>query len=780
MLTYDYGKGHQKNWVLAETEFNSQHLGKFETIMCLGNGYLGIRSATEEQYGDEKRNTFVAGTFNRFDEKEVSELPNCADVTAASFLIDGRPLDLNNAKPQEYSRTLNLKTAELNRKFLWKAENTGLIEFESKRFVSLSDLHLIGQKIRIRAITDDVSLIFKSGINGQQTNSGVQHFSDGGKRFFDKKCMQLVQTTTQSRIDFVINMVHTFFKNGIELSDNGMIAIDRRQIYIEYPITLKKGEELVIEKLATIHTSRDKEWSFKEYSQKILSDRSRNEIIEKAKMGYDTLFTESAHKWEQSVWNKLNIEIMSKNDIDQLAIRFAQYHLAIMTPAHDNRMSIAAKGLSGEGYKGHTFWDTEIFMLPYFTWNFPDIARSLLEYRFLSLPSAHKKSKENGYEGAMFPWESAWLDEGETTPEWGGADIITGKPTRIWSGILEQHITSDIVYGIWQYYCITRDQDFMDKYGYEIIMDAAKFWASRLEWDEKRKKYCINDVMGPDEYKEHVNNNAFTNYTAHWTINLAIDYYKELKRNKPSLFDGLDQKLNLKETYKKWRDSVDLVYLPVPNEDGILPQDDTYLSKENIDLTPYKNQKHVGSIFNSFNLDQINTIQVTKQADVLLLFYLLENLFEKKVKEACWEYYEPRTLHDSSLSLSTHSILASDLGYKKLAYNLFRMACDIDLGPNMKSSDHGIHAASLGGVWQCVVNGFGGVRMLDNKLRIDPHLPDEWEKLEFSIMWRGDKLKIEITKNSIVIINETRLNDEIEIEVRNQRVTLLSSLSLTL
>ncbi len=780
MLTYDHGKDQQKNWLISEVGFNSQHLSKYEAIMCLGNGYLGIRSATEERYCNEKRNTFVAGTFNRFDEKEVSELPNCADVTAISLLVNGVPLDLNRAEPREYMRTLNLKTAELSRRFIWGTEETGFIEFDSKRFASLSDLHLIGQKLCIRAVSDNISLVFTSGIDGQQTNSGVQHFSDGDKRVYDKKCLQLVQTTTQSRIDFVINLVHTLYKNGKELSECGKISQDRRQVFVEYAITLNKGEELIIEKLATIHTSRDREWLSGEYSLSGLKERSWSELIEKAKRGYDELFSESARKWEQSVWNKANIVIESKNDIDQLAIRFSQYHLTAMTPAHDNRMNIAAKGLTGEGYKGHTFWDTEIFMLPYFMWNFPDIARSLLEHRYLSLPGAHKKARENGYEGAMFPWESAWLDEGETTPEWGGVDIVTGKPIRIWSGVLEQHITSDIAFGVWNYFCITNDQDFMDRYGYELIMDAAKFWASRLEWDEKRQKYCINNVIGPDEYKEHVNNNAYTNYMAHWTLKLAMDTCKELKDKNPDLFEKLDRKLGLQEANRLWKERINLIYLPSPNAADVIPQDDTYLDKKNVDLTPFKNQKHVGSIFSRYNLDQINDIQVTKQADVLLLLYLLEDKFDRRTKEACWDYYEPRTLHDSSLSLSTHSILASDLGYKDLAYRLFRMACDIDLGPNMKSSDHGIHAASLGGIWQCVACGFGGLRMLNGRLRIDPHLPDQWESLKFTVMWHNDRLRIEITRHNIEIINETRTNKEIALEVRNENHILRDKLSLAL
>lgn len=780
MLAYNVGTDDLKNWLVAETNFNVRNCGKFETIMALGNGYLGLRSATEERYGSEKRNTFVAGTFNKFDEKEVSELPNCADVTAISLLINDIPLDLSKIAPKEYIRVLNLKTAELTRKFLWETQETGLIAFESKRFVSLRDLHLIGQKISIRALSRDVEIDLVSGIDGQQTNSGVQHFSDGEKRLYDQKCMQLVQTTIQSRIDFVINLVHTCFLNGKRLAESGRITMDRRRVAMKFNFSLKKGDELTIEKLASIHTSRDREWCDREFSLKNLRERSWTELVEKSGKGYEHHARESAEAWSRNVWEQANIEIESIDERDQLSIRFAQYHLAAMTPAHDNRMNIGAKGLTGEGYKGHTFWDTEIFMLPYFIWHFPKIARSLLEYRYLSLPGAHKKAKENGYDGAMFPWESAWLDEGETTPVWGDADIITGKPTKIWSGFIEQHITSDIVYAVCQYYTITNDQDYMDKYGYELVFDAAKFWASRLEWDDEGKRYCINDVVGPDEYKEHVNNNAFTNYMAWWAINKAIEFSDELKKAKHELYNRLDEKLGLEKAYMIWKDRVGKIYLPKPTKDGIIPQDDTYLSKKDIDLTPYKNQTNVGSIFKDYNLAQVNDMQVTKQADVLLLFYLLGDLFDEKVKKASWDYYEARTLHDSSLSLSTHSILASDFEDKKLAYKLFRMAADIDLGQNMKSSDAGIHAASLGGVWQCVVNGFGGVRVHNGILQINPHLPDEWKRLKFPIIWKKDCLRLEIDHKNLIVINETQNNKEIEIDVRGRKLTLLNELKVSL
>ena len=780
---YDLGNPEYKNWIVSEDKFNSKFLGKGEAVLSLGNGYLGLRSATEEPYVGETRNLFVAGTFNKFAENEVTELPNAADVLGMEFTLNGHLFNLKDGKIHEYHRYLNLKEAQLVRRVKWESPSGDLFEFTFLRFVSLDDRHTIVNRIVMTPCSKDADVELVSGINGQMTNSGVQHFKEGDRRFFDKKYMQLVQTTTESNIDFVFNSVHKFKLGGVGIeAPDAHIEMGRRKILMNYhPITVKKGEQFVVSKFSTVFTSRDNDLPFtssldalKAYALDHLKKVS--EVV-----GYCALLDKHQTAWKERVWDMSPITIETNHGYDQLAIRFASYHLTAMTPAHDHRMNIGAKGLSGEGYKGHTFWDTEIFLLPYFIYQMPKVARSLLEYRYKTLGGARKKAKENGYLGAQFPWESAWLDDGEVTPVWGDADIVTGKVTKIWSGFIEQHITSDIAFATWHYFQVTSDQDFMDQYGYELMMDTAKFWVSRLEWDRETGEYHINQVIGPDEYKEHVNNNAFTNYTAHWNIEKAMTYYVELKNNRPELFARLNKKLDLEVIYPLWEDRVSKIYLPQPRkEDLLIPQDDTYLDLEVIDLTKYKNQENVGSMFKDYNLEQVGKIQVSKQADVMVLFYLLEDLFSLEVKKANWDYYEPKTLHDSSLSLSTHSVLASDMGDKKKAYDLFKKATEIDLGPNMKTSDAGIHAASLGGIWQCVVNGFGGVRMLNGQLRIEPKLPDEWNELKFIINWRGDVLKVVVRHHEFTMTKATSVNESVEILHDSKRYTLTDTMVIYL
>lgn len=764
-------------WTIFENEFNEHFLGKCETTMALGNGYLGIRSVTEESYVNEKRNFFIAGTFNKADSEEVTELPNIPDVINMDIKLNGVTFNLDKGTQLEYQRTLNLQTGEMIRKIFWETEETGKVEIEFRRFASMHDKHLIGQRLSIFPLEKELSVTIQSGINGQVTNSGAQHFIEGVKRLYDKKIMHMAQKTCESKIDVILNTVHIAFLEDEKIESALRIHMDRRKIFGEFEMTIPVKTKYHFEKLTTVGTSRDIEFeglSYEELHQQLLT--SARETMNK---GYIFLLNQSETAWRELLWGKSLIQLDSVNREDALAIKFAQYHLQIMTPVHDERMGIGAKGLTGEGYKGHSFWDTEIFILPYFLYTNPDIAKKLLKYRFNTLSGARKKAAENKYFGAMFPWESAWVDDGEVTPVWGAADIVTGKATKIWSGFIEQHNIADIAFAIWQYFVVTQDLEFMENYGYQILFETAIFWASRIEWNEIDQKYHINNVVGPDEYKEHVNDNAFTNYLVKLNFDLAIRYSKELAISNIDLYNQLDLKINLAQARIEWDDKVNKLFLPQVNEALILPQDSSFLSKQIIDLTKYKNQKYVGTIFQDYNLDQVNAIQVLKQSDVMMLFYLREELFSKEVKLANWNYYEPKTLHDSSLSLSTHSIIANDLDSKDLSYELFQKCRDIDFGSDKKSSDHGIHAAALGGMLQCVINGFGGVRILDNKLRIEPKLPKQWKKIVFSLFWRGDELKICIEHHMLTIENSTQKNKMIEFLSRGNTYILCEKINIS-
>ena len=329
-----------------------------------------------------------------------------------------------------------------------------------------------------------------------------------------------------------------------------------------------------------------------------------------------------------------------------------------------------------------------------------------------------------------------------------------------------------------QYYKATGDETFMKASGLEILFDTAIFWGSRLEQDDASGMYHIKKVIGPDEYKEHINNDAFTNYMAHWCMETAIKQYHEWKQKDPDTLSRLTRQLQLDREIAKLENMLERVYLPEPDEQLIIAQEDTYLQKEIIDLGKYKKQEQVGSIFRDYNINQINQIQVTKQASVVMLVYLLEERFNDQIKSANFHYYEPKTLHDSSLSLSTHAVVAADVGELDLAYELFRKASEIDLGPNMKSSDQGVHAASLGGIWQIVACGFGGLRMARGKLRIDPKLPSTVKSIQYPAVWKGNPLEIMVSKEAITIVNKGK--DPVEISSGNSEYLVDRELTVNL
>ena len=731
-------------WSISESGLDKLYFGKYEVLMALGNGYLGCRSIFDECYLGQTPNMFVAGTYNKATESEVSELPNMADMILTELEINHQRLNLETCMIEDYQRKLDIRTGLLTRSFIWEIDQKHHAKLIFKRFVSMHEKHLLAQTVMIQSLKGDLDVKIISAINGQVTNSGAQHFIEGEKRVIDQKYMQFCQQTSQTSINVVQSSTLKFNLNNESFQPHVLFRMDRRKLDGVYTFKVASQAIVTVEKYSTIHTSRD--WDFR--FDLSLKQKSLDTIKQVSQTSFDELLTQSAHVWDKEVWSAQSIEIESSNPFDQLAIRFAQYHLSIMTPTHDERMSIAAKGLTGEGYKGHVFWDTEIFILPYYSYTRPEIARNLLMYRYHSLVGARNKAKENGYQGAMYPWESAWIDEGEVTPVWGAADLVTGEQTKILSGFIEQHITADIVYAIDLYYRLTHDEEFMRNHGYEIILETTRFWVSRLEWSNDDQKYHINCVVGPDEYKEEVDDNAFTNHLAAYNIKYGLYIIEKLKGSKLLDYLAIDS-----DEIHRWYHALANMYLPEFNEEGILPQDNTYLTKKNIDLTKYKKQKHVGGLFLDYNLDQVNQLQVSKQADVVLLMLLMNHEFSHEDVKRNFDYYEPRTLHDSSLSLSSHTILACDLGLTEYAYDLFERAARIDLGRNMQSSDHGIHSASLGGIWQSIVLGFGGVRLFENDLTIRPNLPKQWKKLSFTIVYLGQKILVFLTPKQALLSN---------------------------
>ena len=777
VMNYRKGTGAETSWIIEETSFHEKYTGKCESIFTQGNGYLGLRNSLEERYVDTVRGMFITGTFNKASKEEATELPNVSDIVNMEIELNGERFSMTEDNLKEYSRTLNLYAGETCRNVLWEGKNGNVVQLSFHRFVSYKNVHVIGAYVEIKPVNCDVKATVVSGINAQVTNHGAQHLTEFSKRAFEEKFLQMGMVTTESAVSIAVSTVHKVFQSGKYTEDAASKIIDdRRKIHAEIQLVIPQGETARVEKISTVHSSRDLEYvaSGKEPEGENVCRDGLNNLKEAEEKGYETLLEESKKVWEK-IWKKQDIQIDSKEDDAQIAVRFALYHLQIMVRREDNRVGIGAKALSGEGYKGHSFWDTETFIFPYFQMAEPETARTLLEFRYKGLYGARKKAIENGYKGAMYPWEAAWVSDGEVTPYVIGVNVHTGEPMICLTGVIEQHITSDIIFALWQYYAATDDQDFMDRYGYEMTIETARFWNSRLEWIEENNRYEIRDVIGPDEYKEHVDNNAYTNYMAHENMRLAAQVIACIRDEKKDIY-GKMQKLmqeegtSLEQLEEELKDKMKKLYLPQPDEKtGIIPQFDGYFDLKEIDLSVYKNASVVGTVFHDYSGEDVQGMQAGKQADIVELLYQMEDITTPDNKAKNYVYYEARTLHDSSLSKAIHSITACDLGMEKEAYDMFMSAALTDLGQEMKSSDAGIHSANMGGVWQDVVMGFGGIRIRDGHLRIAPNCPKQWEKFTYPLYWKGNELHITVCKDGVEVINE---GEDFEAEIMGQTVTV--------
>lgn len=738
-------------WAVEEDAFDGRHIAKCESIFAQGNGYMNLRNALEEDYAGQRRGAFVTGTFNKALPDEVTELPNLPDVTALGLYIDGRRFHLETGTVLAYARRLDLRTGETVRTVTWQSPAGARLALRFSRFVSLADEHLAAFCAEITPLDGPAALTVQSGIDGRVTNTGSQHCAEGEKRLIDGRVLCLSTCTGQTGIPIAVHCAHTFSQAPEKL----LPVMERRRFTLRAAFRMEAGRTLRIEKLACYHTGRDQ--AFSAFGQ---PDGIRDAapvcaaglacIRRALEEGYDALLARSAARW-QEYWREKDVVIDSPDPFDQLGMRFALYHLNIMIKRDDARVGIGAKGMTGEGYKGHSFWDTEMFLLPHYLLTDPAAARTLLEYRWRSLPGAFKKARENGYQGAMFPWESAWLSDGEVTPLFGAADVVTGESIPILTGRLEHHITADIAWGVGLYYRATGDDDFMARCGCELLVETARFWVSRLEWKPEKARYEICDVIGPDEYKEHVDNNAFTNYLAAENLRAAAWAIGEMPARWPAAWAQLSAREDLYALAREFRDKAGRLYLPGPGADGLVPQNDQYLSLEKIDLSRYKAQAGVSSIYEDYSPAQMNGLMVSKQADLVMLLRVLPDLFSDDVRRKNFLFYESRTLHDSSLSHGQHCVLAAWMGMDDMALDFYRHAVAIDLGPNLTSSDEGIHSASMGNAWQCAVCGFAGLRWDGQALSLENRLPAPWRSLEFRVHWRGAKLAVRLTHTGLTV-----------------------------
>ena len=422
----------------------------------------------------------------------------------------------------------------------------------------------------------------------------------------------------------------------------------------------------------------------------------------------------------------------------QRDLRFALYHLMIAGDPESDRASIGARSLSGPGYRGHVFWDTEIFVLPFFIWTHPATARALLAYRHRTLPAARAKAARLGYEGALYAWESADTGE-ETTPEF--VWLPDGTRLTILTGVQEHHIAADVAWGVWQYWQVTGDDGFVEDMGAEIVVETARFWASRaVPGDDGRLHIC--EVIGPDEYHEGIDDNAYTNVMAGWNLRAA----GALCDRFPDVAARLGISAVDRETWLEVADGLAVLFDP---ETRLYEQFEGFFALEDIRAVDEAPRPFTGEMV--VGVDRLRLTQVVKQADVLMLGVLLPDLVGPQVQEANYRYYEPRTSHGSSLSPAIHALVAARVGALDDAAAYFELAGGVDLDNRMGNAADGVHIATMGGLWQAAVFGFGGVRADGDAVRIDPRLPPAWDGLTFPIRWRGTRISVDVRAGAMTL-----------------------------
>jgi kojibiose phosphorylase len=713
-------------WLVSEDSFDPNKQHHRETVFTIGNGYLSTRGAFEEGYPGDHRATFIHGVF---DEAPIvfTELANAPDHLPITIYLNSERFSLDSGTIESFQRTLDLRTGLLTRVVRWRSPSGMAATLTFERFASLADEHLL--YLRCRVVPEFAGTVeFRAGLNGNTHNHGLVHWRwlDQGNR---NGILYLHNRTRKSGIEVATAMHITNISGRETLSEDWDVEnAPTRMVRFE----AAPGQEVGIEKRVAVFTSRD-------VASTAVVNAAVTNLRESA--AWEPALEAHQQTWADE-WNRTDVTIEG-DDEAQIAIRFNLFQMLIAAPRHDDRVNIGAKTLSGFGYRGHAFWDTEIFMLPLFTYTAPHIAKNLLNYRYRNLPGARRKAQGNGFEGAQFPWESADTGD-EVTPTWVPHFADRTRLVRIWTGDIEIHISADIAHAAYQYWQATGDDTWFIEKGAELVLDTAKFWASRAEWNTEANRYEYNDVIGPDEYHEHVDNNAYTNRLVQWNLQTSFEVLAWLKEHAPEKARELAERLDLRDQrLETWRDVIEKVYLHI-EPSGLIEQFEGYYQRKEIDLAGL--EPRTRSAQEIFGIEGCNETQVLKQPDVLMMQYILREHYSDEAVQVNYDFYNPRTDHTygSSLGPSIMAIMACDVGKPDDAYEHFIRAVRADLRDVRGNAGDGIHAASAGGTWQAVVFGFGGLRVSPQGWTTRPRLPHHWKRLAFKFFHHGKMQAVDL------------------------------------
>lgn len=785
------------DWKLIYHDYNKDEEGKREALCALGNGYFATRGAAEESFASKIHypGTYLAGGFNRLKTKiadntiENEDFVNWPNWLVLAFKPEkGHWLDLDKVKIHEYKQTLNLAEGLLERRVVFEDYEKRKTELVSRRLVSMHNPHLAAIEWTLTPLNWSEKIIIRSGLDGTVINNGVERYSELNGQHLEPlhaesvgdRGISLLVRTVQSKV----SMAQAARTEVYDTQEN--LPLDRKvnrkdgQIEQEIHVNVTEGKPIKVEKIVSLFTSRDHAISEPLFeAQKLIG----------GDFNFEILCDQHAKVWG-SIWHRCNVAIQSDEKRDQLLIRLHIFHVMQTTSSHiiDLDVGVPSRGLTGEAYRGHILWD-EIFIFPFLNLSIPEITRSLLMYRYRRLGEARRYARENGYNGAMFPWQSGSNGREES-------QVIHLNPkSGNWipdDTHLQRHVNAAIAYNVWRYYQSTNDHEFLSFYGAEMLLEIAKFWVSIANYNRDRGRYEIHGVVGPDEYHTRypeseeagIKNNAYTNVMASYciyhaleTLNLVDEYRREELKRSLDIGD---------EDIKEWKEVMARMYIPFQDGGEIIDQFEGFGELKELDWSKY--HKKYGEVLRLDRIlegegDSTNRYKAIKQADVLMLFYLfsseeidqLFNLmgyeFDKECIPKNIEYYQKRTSHGSTLSKLVMSWIMARVDRDSSWHN-FSKALISDFGDIQGgTTPEGIHLGAMAGTVDLIHRCYTGLDTREDTLFFNPRLPENLEKIRVRLRYRGHWLLVNIDQENIFIKSDGGWNNFIKINVLGKQLS---------
>jgi alpha,alpha-trehalose phosphorylase len=757
-------------WRIVERAFTEEWMGNAETVFALSNGFIGVRGLLEEARPAVESGTFLNGFHETWPIVHAEQafgfartgqtIVNVPDVTIMKLYVDDEPLHLPTARIVAYERSLDMHDGVLRRELVWSTPGGKHVTVRSSRMVSLEHRHLgvITMEIEVDA---DAPVVLSSQVLNRQDSAALDERRIGANGHDPRRARVFTDRVLNAR---------THVKDGLRLvtgyqtTHSGMtlsVGVDHR-VLSDGPVRTvatwsedlskvvltaqaQAGVPIRIEKFFTYHTSRH-------VPAVELVDRALRSLDRAMDLGVEGMHAGQRAELDD-FWRRADVEVDGPDRFQQ-AVRWNLFQLH-QASARAETTGIPAKGLTGQAYEGHYFWDTEIYVAPFLTYTEPRITRNLLRFREAMLPQARERAAELSERGALFPWRTI---NGEEASSYYAA------------GTAQYHINADIAYALKRYVDVRGDTGILADLGAEILVSTARLWAGLGFMNPVDDRFHIHGVTGPDEYTTVVNDNAFTNLMARRNLRYAVEVLTWLEHEHPDTYRTLARRLDLRpEEVGEWSRCADAMYVPYEAERGIHPQDDSFLEKEIWDFSATSADEY--PLLLHYHPLVIYRHQVIKQADVVLAMFLLGDEFPIEQKRRNFDYYDPLTTGDSSLSACVQAILAAEIGYEELAEEYFRYALLMDLADVNGNVVDGVHIASTGGVWMALVYGFGGLRDHDGVLRFDPRLPRSWRRIAFPLRFRDRSLHVTLEDERLHLMLVQ--GEPLDVEVRGETFRLV-------